>query len=144
MQILPLIVQRKEDEMEELDQPTCGKGLAESSALPDLLGQFISAMGDVLDHHTQVLDLSDESSRREYEAYTSLVRQIRDISARLAAIAREMQGYRGLPMGSHDEEVMMNMKAVKVFEVYLTRKQDLLTFLQSTIEEDQVILDQMS
>ena len=39
------------------DEPTCGKGLAEHSALPAKIGAVIGAIGEVLEFHMTALDL---------------------------------------------------------------------------------------
>ena len=125
------------------DQPTCGKGLAENSALPGKLGELVAAMGEVLEMHMKALDLRDVNSKQEYEAYKDLAREHRVIAARLAATAQEMAGYGDLPMGRHDEKAMMHPRVIEVFENFVRHKQELLTFLQETIEQDQKMLDQM-
>lgn len=129
--------------MDSQEQPTCGKGLAEHSALPGMLGELVSAVGAVLQEHMKALDLEDMNSKQEYEAYKGLVHQHQEIAAKLVGTAREMEGYRDLPMGGHDEEVLMSPRAVEVFKDYVRSKRELLTFLKSTVEQDQMMLDQM-
>ena len=126
------------------EQPTCGKGLAENSVLPGKLGELVGAMGEVLEVHMRALDLNDVNSKQEFEAYKALAREHREIAAGLAAAAREMAGYRDLPMGRHDEKAMTHPRVREVFEDFVRHKQELLTFLQKTIEQDQKMLDQMS
>ena len=41
------------------EQPTCGKGLAENSALPSLLADVTGGMVDVLEAHMRALDTGD-------------------------------------------------------------------------------------
>jgi hypothetical protein len=50
----------------------------------------------------EALDLTDDHSREEHEAYRELARGHRKIAAELRATARRMAGYRDLPMGRHD------------------------------------------
>jgi hypothetical protein len=126
------------------EQPTCGRGLAEHSALPGMLGKLVAAVGEVLAEHIKALDLEDMNSKQEYEAYKSLVHQHREIARKLEVIAREMEGYRDLPMGKHEQEVMLTDRAVVVFENYIWSKRDLLVFLKSILEFDQAILGQMN
>jgi hypothetical protein len=52
--------------MDTEDQPTCGKGLAESSILPAKLGNLIAAMAGNLVVHMKALDLTDSNSQAEY------------------------------------------------------------------------------
>ncbi len=128
---------------QDIEYPTCGAGLAESSALPEKLGELMSAMADILAAHMRALDLDDIHSKQEYEAYKDLVRELKQIAAGLLVTAKEMAGYRDLPMGRHDERLMADPRAVEVFRDYVKRKQELLTYLQGTLEQDQVMLDQM-
>lgn len=116
--------------LNKLEQPTCGKGLAENSLLPGKLGELIAAMGEVLDVHMKALDLKDMNSKQEYEAYKDLAREHRKIAASLAATAQEMTGYRDLPMGRHDEEAMVHPRVLEVFENFVWHKRELLAFLQ--------------
>ena len=53
------------------DQPTCGKGLAETATLPVTLSEMLSAMATVLDVHRQALDRTDPNSGPELVAYTT-------------------------------------------------------------------------
>ena len=50
---------------------TCGKGLAENSALPQKPSELIAALAGVLERHTKALDLTDENSRKEHESLRS-------------------------------------------------------------------------
>ena len=65
------------------DDQTCGKGLAENSALPEELSELIEALAGVLEAHMKALDLTDENSRKEQEAYALLVRKHREAAAHL-------------------------------------------------------------
>src|SRR5262245_30427412 len=88
------------------DQPTCGKGLAEYSALPSAMGALVAATADTLELHMSALDLSEEHSQREHDAYRELTDAHRAIAGLLLATAARMEGYRGLPMGKHDMAAM--------------------------------------
>ena len=57
-------------------QPTCGKGLAENSVLPAKLGDLIAAMHKNVEVHMKALDLTDQNSRAEYDAYEELVKEL--------------------------------------------------------------------
>src|ERR671935_3226006 len=60
--------------MEGDNQPTCGKGLAANAALPAKLAELVAARAEVLERHTQALDLTDPNARHELDAYTALAR----------------------------------------------------------------------
>jgi|GraSoiStandDraft_40_1057318.scaffolds.fasta_scaffold21164_2 hypothetical protein len=47
----------------------------------------------------KALDLTDENSRNEHDAYAQLVRKHREAAHRLEATARKMAGYRGASVG---------------------------------------------
>ena len=122
------------------DQPTCGKGLAANAVLPEHLGHLMHAMADVLEAHVQTLDLDDENARRERAAYTSLIEQHRHIATQLADTAREMVGYRDLPMGRHHMEAMAQQ--VEPFKTFVRQKRDLLSLLQEMDNEDRAMLEE--
>jgi hypothetical protein len=121
-------------------QATCGNGLAHHSALPAKLGEWTAAVAENLELHTNALDLSDENSRREREAYLDLAKQHREIASRLQATARQMAGYRDLPMGRHDPNAMASPKLREAFERFVGLEQELLTLLQKRVEQDRQML----
>jgi len=125
------------------DQPTCGKGLAESSVLPAKLGDLTASVAEVLEVHTTALDLSDENSRKEREAYLALAKQHRETAAQLQATAREMAGYRDLPMGRHDLEAMSGPKPLQAFEKLVKLEEELLALLQKRVEQHRQMLAEM-
>jgi hypothetical protein len=122
---------------------TCGKGLAANAWLPAKLGDVSAAMAEMLDIHTTALDLTDENSAREREAYFSLVGTYRAVAAQLHALAEEMIGYRDLPMGRHEMAVMTDPKMAETFAELVRAKEDLLTTLQQRIDEDKSMLAEM-
>ena len=121
-------------------QQTCGKGLAEHSALPAKLGEWTAAMAENLERHTETLDLSDENSRRERDAYLELAKEYGQIATRLQATARQMAGYRDLPMGRHDPKAMASPRLRDAFEKFVSLEQDLLALLQKRVEQDRGML----
>lgn len=125
------------------DQPTCGKGLAQHSSLPAKLGELMAATAEVLEVHMRALDLSDENSRREHEAYTELARAHRRIAVDLAATAARMAGYRDLPMGAHDMQTMMSDPPRVAFARLVREEESLLSLLQARLEQDRAMLAQM-
>jgi hypothetical protein len=131
----------REKKME--DQQTCGKGLAENSVLPAKLGDLTESMAVILEIHMGALDLEDNDSRREHEAYRELVLDHRRIAAALRETARRMAGYRDLPMGRHDTSVMSSPRAVKAFEKFVKLEEDLMALLQTRGEQDRRMLEEM-
>lgn len=122
------------------DQPTCGKGLAEHSALPAALGALIAALAENLELHQGTLDLSDPSSRQELEAYVGLAKEHREIAARLEAVASRMASHRDLPMGRHDENALADPRLLEAFERFVKRQEELLSLLLSAHERDEQML----
>ena len=129
--------------MSKSDQPTCGKGLAENSILPARLGSLLHAMAENLEVHTKALDLEDQNSQAEYAAYAGLVQQLREAAAQLESAANQMDGYRDLPMGKHDEQAMTHPRVGETFEKLVRQKHDLLSLLEQTTERDRQLLEMM-
>ena len=129
--------------MDTPEQPTCGKGLAENSILPARLGQVLGAMAENLSVHMKALDLTDQNSRAEYDAYEGLVKEFQQIAARLDATAKQMAGYRDLPMGRHDQTAMTHPRVHAIFEAFVKQKRELLALLEKTTERDDQLLEMM-
>jgi hypothetical protein len=122
---------------------TCGRGLAEHSALPAKLADLMSSVATVLEVHMKALDLTDESSQKEFDAYRQLVNEHRDAAAQLHSIATEMSGYRNLPMGRHDPNAMATPAAADAFEKFVTLEQEVVTLLEARLAGDREMLGQM-
>jgi len=122
---------------------TCGQGLADTSELPGKLAEVIGAIGEILEIHMKALDLEDNDSRIEHEAYRELASDHRRIAAGLGEIARRMSGYRDLPMGRHDPKVMSSPKAVEAFDELVSREAELLALLEVRLERDREMRAQM-
>ena len=103
----------------------------------------MEAVATVLDLHTKALDQSDANSRSEFQAYQGLVRAHREIAARLEATAKEMAGYRDLPMGRHDAKAMAARENARAFETFLRVEEKLIALLQRRLESDRAMLQQM-
>jgi hypothetical protein len=125
------------------DQPTCGKGLAENAELPAKLGAVAAGMAEVLEHHMHALDVTDPNAKAEHDAYAQLVDAHRSIAAQLRATADQMAGYRDLPMGRHDEQVMTSPDALRVFDAFVKAKQELQALLDRQAAEDREMLAQI-
>lgn len=122
---------------------TCGRGLEEHSALPAKLAELLDAVAVVLDLHMKALDLTDESSRKEHEAYRRLTNEHNEVAAQLHMTATEMAGYRDLPMGRHDPKAMAAPAVVDAFEKFVKLEQELVTLLERRVKKDRQILIQM-
>jgi hypothetical protein len=129
--------------MNASEQQTCGKGLAENSVLPAKLGELISAMAGNLDVHRKALDLTDQNSRAEDDAYEKLLKELRQVAAQLSVTASQMTEYRDLPMGQHDEKAMTHPRVREAFEKFVRHKRELLELLEQTEERDHKLLEVM-
>jgi short-subunit dehydrogenase involved in D-alanine esterification of teichoic acids len=125
------------------DQPTCGQGLAERSALPAKLGELAASLADNLEVHTRALDLSEQNAKEELAVYQKLVQQHRAIAAQLETVGEDMAGYHDLPMAKHDLEAMSSNAVVTAFDRYVKVEQELLGLLERRVEEDQAMLVEM-
>jgi hypothetical protein len=125
------------------EQPTCGKGLAETAVLPAKLGELTSAVGEIMEAHIPSLDLTDERSRKEHAVYRRLVEDHRQVGLQLAAIARQMAGARDLPMGRHEEAAIASPAVRRSFQRFVLLEQELLAILERRLEQDQQMLDSM-
>ena len=125
------------------EQMTCGKGLAEHSALPTKAGELIGAVADVLEVHMRALDTSDPNSQREYETYQRLAEAHRTAGRQLSQLGREMAAYRDLPMGRHDMEAMRSPAVGESFIRFVELEQNLLRHLQQRIHRDREMLQGM-
>ena len=122
------------------EQPTCGKGLAEHSALPAKLAELTAAMAENLEVHQGSLDVTDENARKELHAYVKLAQEFRCIATELQTTATHMAGYRDLPMGRHDQRAMASPKVLDAFSEFVRLEQELLTLLRQATERDQKML----
>ena len=122
---------------------TCGQGLAENSVLPAKLSELIGSMAEILEIHMGALDLQDNDSRLEHEAYRELVSEQRRNAAKLGETARRMAGYRDMPMGRHDMRVMSSPRAVETFEKFVKLEEELSAMLQKRLVADRKMLSEM-
>lgn len=122
------------------EQTTCGQGLAAHSELHAKLSKLLATLGKNLELHLTALDPTDEISRPEHDAYTSLMKQHRDLAARLRATADEMASYRNLPMANHDEEALSGQPVIDAFREMLTAQEELQALLEDWTEEYRAML----
>ena len=127
-----------------MDEQTCGKGLAQHSALTASLGELIASTARVLEVHMKALDLTDENSQREYDAYRELAHAHRRIAGELADTAHRMAGYRTLPMGRHDMAAMTAAAPRHAFAGFVSNEDALATLLKNRLAEDKAMLDAMA
>ena len=124
-----------------MDEPlTCGRGLADRSALPARLSALAAAIADVLESHQQTLDLTDDNARTELAAYQQLASDYRHLTSQLRATADRMAGYRNLPMARHDADAMGAPDILEAFARLVERERDVAAILEKWLEEDRAML----
>jgi hypothetical protein len=124
------------------DELTCGRGLAAHAALPALLAELTDSVAENLELHLKALDLRDENSRQEYDAYVELAKQHRETATRLRTTAAQMAGYRDLPMGRHDETVLAEPQVLEAFEHLVKTEEALLALLEERVRQERRLLSQ--
>ena len=122
------------------EQQTCGKGLAEHSTVVSTLGAFAAAMAENLEVHQDALDVTDEDSRKELQAYVKLTEEFRCIANHLATTAGHMAAYRHLPMGRHDQREMATPRVIEAFNTLVRVEEDLQRLFATLLERHKVIL----
>jgi hypothetical protein len=122
------------------EQPTCGRGLAEHSALPAKLADVIESLAVNLERHIPTLDLTDENSRMERDIYRHLAAEHRAIADQLRATAARMASYRDLPMGRHNEKALADPQLIEAFRAYVDAEQELHTLLAASLQRDRGML----
>src|SRR3954467_420968 len=123
---------------------TCGQGLARHAALTGSLGELIASTARVLEVHMRALDLTDDASKLEHDAYRDIATAHRRIAIELADTARRMEGHRTLPMGRHDMAQMTSPAPRHAFAGFVTNEQALIALLESRLAEDTAMLDAMT
>lgn len=116
------------------EQQTCGQGLAQNAALPANLADLFGAVAEILEVHLTALDSTHKPSRPEFDAYVALATEHREIESRLRALALQMEGYRDLPMASHDMTVMASPKAAEVFQKLVDQEEAVAALLTSRLD----------
>jgi hypothetical protein len=122
------------------EQQTCGKGLAEHSALPRAAGALIDALAENLEVHLEALDREDDAARAEHDAYTSLAARHRAIAGALRSASDEMSGYRDLPMAPHDMAVMTSPRVGEAFARLVAAERELAAVLETSIRRHEAML----
>jgi hypothetical protein len=125
-------------------EASCGKGLAERSALPAKIAELTKLLADVLAVHQEALDTRDENGRREVAAYVRLEGELRVVAGLLTSIANAMAGYHDLPPAPHNKAVMARKETIDAFARFVAGERELVELLNAAIEGDQKMLEQLS
>ena len=120
---------------------SCGQGLAEQSLLTAKLGELTDAVAENLEIHMTALDLTHEDAKQEHGAYAKVATEHRQIAAHLRATSEAMAGYRDLPLGTHDMEVMSSPEVRGAFNTLIEVEQELLALLKERVEQHHSLLN---
>lgn len=127
-----------------MEQQTCGKGLADHSALPLAMGVLSDATAEILEIHLKAIDPFDPGSRHERDAYDDLARRHRYIAVELRNTAEQMAASRDLPMAKHDMTFMTGPAPYAAFRRFVKEELALLELLRSRLLKDEEMLRQMT
>jgi hypothetical protein len=122
---------------------TCGKGLADRSTLPASLATFIGALATLLAEHQKSVKGDDPNSARERDAYRSLAERYGNVSRDLEAAAKEMAGYRTMPMAPHDVSVLISPANTGAFDRVVAAERDIARLLSEILSRDEEMLQSM-
>lgn len=125
------------------EQQTCGRGLADTAALPAKMAEVTGLLADILELHLPSLDLTDPLSQQEHVVYQQLLLGYREIATRMRETAQHMAAQRNLPMGRHDFQAAAGPRMAETFAQFVQRKHELLRLLQDGENADAQILAAM-
>lgn len=125
------------------EHPTCGRGLAEHSAVPARLGLLIECLGDNLELHLPTIDTRTEAGMAEHGAYATLVEECREIGRELTSMSERMAAYRDLPMAPHHRDALADPTILHAFERYVAVQDQLVELLLGARERDRQMLRAM-
>jgi hypothetical protein len=122
------------------EEPTCGRGLAHSAAVPGALAAVAAHLAQNLEVHTRVLDPGDAGAAQERGVYERVAHSLRNAAADLRAAAAEMDAAADLPMAAHDMTAMTPADVLDAFEGYVAAEDDLRRLLEARRADDEQML----
>lgn len=125
------------------EESTCGQGLAQTAAVPQLIGDLMNAIADNLVAHLPMLVAEDEATQQERRVYEHLARRHRDAAAMLQAIATEMAKQQDMRPGQHDLEAMSWVDVVDALESMVGAEAQLVERLEQHLAEHRAMVDAM-
>jgi uncharacterized protein YndB with AHSA1/START domain len=121
------------------DDASCGEGLAQHAGLPAKMAEQLAALADTLELHREMLNPTDEASKREDDAYRRLATNYRDISTQLGSTATFMAECRSLPACPHDTSVY-GPRHLEAFQRFVRIQNELFEMLRTARERDERLL----
>lgn len=122
------------------EQPTCGRGLAQSTVVPAALAAMAAGLAQNLEVHLRALDPGDAAAAQEQEVYERIAHSLRSAAADLQDAAAEMASAVDLPMGAHDMDALTTTDVLGAFEGYVTAEDDLRRLLDSRRADNEQML----
>lgn len=125
------------------NEPTCGEGLAEHAAVPQVVAELLRAVSDNLVAHLTMLAGDDDETQREAQVYERLSERHREAAATLDALATEMADQVDLPMGEHDFEAMSLGDMRVALERLIAAESILIGHLERQLDEHRSMIEAM-
>jgi hypothetical protein len=122
------------------EQPTCGRGLAQSAGVPAALAAVSAGLAQNLEVHIRALDPGDPAAAQEQGVYERVARNLRDAAAGLHAAAAEMASAVDLPMGVHDMAAITTTDVLDAFAGYVAAEDELRRLLEAQREDNEEML----
>jgi hypothetical protein len=122
------------------EEPTCGRGLAQSAGVPAGLAAVATGLAENLEVHLRALDLGDSAGAQEQAVYERVARSLRRAAADLTAAAADMASAVDLPMGAHDMAAMTTPDVLNAFAGYVAAEDDLCRLLEERRDDNEQML----
>jgi hypothetical protein len=122
---------------------TCGRGLAQHSAVPAKIALMFQGLAETLELHRAMLVLDDPNSRAEDDIYRDLAASWKDIAERVRKTAAIMAAQHDLPMGAHDAGAWGELH-LRAFEKFVNGQTEVLALLRVAAEHDEAMLASMT
>jgi hypothetical protein len=97
----------------------------------------------MLEHHVTALDLDDQQTAPERNAYFDLTHRSRAIADQLFAVGQAMRSYRMIPECRHKPEVMTSQTSLERFRAFVDVERKLTDALLTRLQEDEAMLGEM-
>ena len=122
------------------EEPTCGRGLADSAAVPSALAAVAAGIAQNLEVHTRALDPGDPAATQERQVYERVMHSLRGAALDLHAAAEEMAAAVELSMGAHDMAAMTTTDVLDAFERLVAAEDDLRRLLEERRDDNEQMI----
>jgi hypothetical protein len=125
------------------EDPTCGRGLAQSSAVPAGLAAVAAGLARNLEIHTRALNVGDAAAAHERDVYERVARSLRSAATELQTAAADMASAVDLPMGVHDMAAITAPDVLDAFARFVAAEDDLRRMLDAQHVDNEQMLTAM-